>query len=556
MLLLISLLLVLPFALYGKDFIKKHSKVLYVLSAIISVGVVYGVQTKAMLQFPTWLRTYVWDLFANGALASAMFIVVMFLGALSRESSIRKKLMPIRAELSIIASILTLGHNVAYGISYFVFLFKTPNILPLNQLLASVVSLVMIVIMLPLFITSFYSIRKKMNGKSWKNLQKLAYVFYAFMYLHVLLLAIPYALKGRSGYLLMTIVYSVIFCAYFAMRVSKAMASSSKGTKMGLWLLASVACVFAILLSMPNVIIKTEEQVPVGLAQQDSSSDVQNDSEKDTVLSEKEADETEKVEEKEGEDLSTAPNGSAQDDSKSAKDSAQDDNKEVEGSAQDDKKDTKVEEKKEPVEEKKEPVAEEKEDKDPSTAPNGSVQDDSKSANGSAQDESKSAKGSAQDESKSAKGSAQDGKKDVQNDSKDVKVEEKKQVEEVKKAPVEEKKSPVEEKKEETAPKPQAEPEVQPEPEPQKVYNDGTYTGTGQGYNGAVVVNVVIANDAIVQVYVVSHAEDEPYWTQCMGMLQRIVAAQSANVQTVSGATVSAEAIRSGAAAAINSAKR
>lgn len=46
----------------------------------------------------------------------------------------------------------------------------------------------MIAIMLPLFITSFKRVRRRMKPGNWKRLQRLAYVFYGLMYIHVLLL--------------------------------------------------------------------------------------------------------------------------------------------------------------------------------------------------------------------------------------------------------------------------------------------------------------------------------------------------------------------------------
>lgn len=48
----------------------------------------------------------------------ALFIVVMYIGVLPRTSKVALWLRPIRAELSIVAWILTLGHVVVYLQSY------------------------------------------------------------------------------------------------------------------------------------------------------------------------------------------------------------------------------------------------------------------------------------------------------------------------------------------------------------------------------------------------------------------------------------------------------
>ena len=96
-----------------------------------------------------------------------------------------KLLFPIRAELSIIACILTLAHNIIFGRYHFVALFTNPKSMSFNMLLAAIVSLMLIAIMLPLMITSFPNIRKKMKYKSWKNLQRFAYAFYGLTYFPV-----------------------------------------------------------------------------------------------------------------------------------------------------------------------------------------------------------------------------------------------------------------------------------------------------------------------------------------------------------------------------------
>ncbi len=51
----------------------------------------------------------------------------MYTGALKNGSKLMKILMPIRAELSIIASILTLAHNISFGRYHFITLFTKQN---------------------------------------------------------------------------------------------------------------------------------------------------------------------------------------------------------------------------------------------------------------------------------------------------------------------------------------------------------------------------------------------------------------------------------------------
>lgn len=159
-----------------------------------------------------------------------MFVLVMCTGALPNGSAAMKMFMPVRANLSIIACILTLGHNIAYGKTYFNALFFEPSRLSTPTLLASICSLIMIIIMLPLFITSFRTVRKMMEAKNWKRLQRWAYLFYGLLYCHIMLLAVPNAISGKAGYALTVFVYSLVFLSYLICRVMKAVAVHEKTT--------------------------------------------------------------------------------------------------------------------------------------------------------------------------------------------------------------------------------------------------------------------------------------------------------------------------------------
>lgn len=221
--LIISLLLVSLLVVLGKDFIKKYAISCYLVATLLSAILVICSYTGITKHFPLWIRSSVWPILAKSTLATSIFIVVMFAGVFPNGSRPQKHLMPIRGELSIIASILTLGHNISYGRTYFKLLITKPEQLPLNQLLAAICSLTMLCIMIPLFITSFKIVRRKMNGRSWKKLQRLAYGFYALIYIHVLLLMMPKSMEGVTSYRLNLITYSIVFLSYAALRIRKAL---------------------------------------------------------------------------------------------------------------------------------------------------------------------------------------------------------------------------------------------------------------------------------------------------------------------------------------------
>ena len=78
------------------------------------------------------------------------------------------------------------------------------------------------------------------------------------------------------------------------------------------------------------------------------------------------------------------------------------------------------------------------------------------------------------------------------------------------------------------------------------VYIDGTYTGTGTGYNPGLTVEVVIEDGLIVSVTIIEHNEEkERYWGYPVEAIpEAIVEAQSTDVDSISGATMTSEGIK------------
>ena len=227
MLLIISLIIVSLFIYFLKDSLKKHAGIYYIGAAVISIAVFL----IGFLPMPLFLKNNILGIFAKGSLGTAMFIAVMYAGALPKGSKLIVPLMKIRGELSITAAILVLCHNFTYGITYFKMLFIKPEALSATQLTAAIISLVLIIIMIVLTVTSFQAVRKKMKAKKWKQLQRTAYVFYGLMYVHIMLINIPYARLGLGTYIANVVIYSIVFLGYAAMRIAKAV--SVKATRAG-----------------------------------------------------------------------------------------------------------------------------------------------------------------------------------------------------------------------------------------------------------------------------------------------------------------------------------
>lgn len=218
MLLIISLIIVSLFIYFLKDSLKKHAGIYYIGAAVISIAVFL----IGFLPMPLFVKNNILGIFAKGSLGTAMFVAVMYAGALPKGSKLIAPLMKIRGELSITAAILVLCHNFTYGITYFKMLFIKPEALSATQLTAAIISLVLIIIMIVLTVTSFQAVRKKMQAKKWKQLQRTAYVFYGLMYVHIMLINIPYARLGLGMYVANVVIYSIVFLGYAAMRIAKA----------------------------------------------------------------------------------------------------------------------------------------------------------------------------------------------------------------------------------------------------------------------------------------------------------------------------------------------
>lgn len=220
MLFLIALGIAFIFALFCGKTLKKYPYLFY-LTAVLLTSATVLLPSLDTHNLPVFVNTYILGLFSRGALATALWCVVMITGALPNGSALMKKLMPIRGELSIFAAILTLGHNIGYGKTYFVLLFTNRERMSQNQIFASICTIIMHAVMIPLTVMSFPKIRKKMDPRIWKKMQRSAYLFYALIYIHVMLLMFPMAKSGREGYIFNVFVYSLVFFGYAFFRIRK-----------------------------------------------------------------------------------------------------------------------------------------------------------------------------------------------------------------------------------------------------------------------------------------------------------------------------------------------
>ena len=214
MIFLAILALTCAVAVAARDGIKAHPVVAY--ACVAALVLAFEVSSPATLPRP--LFDALFFLIQKCMLAMALFMVVMALGALPSHNAIRSRLMPIRAELSIMGCIASVGHIVSNGLLHGgVFVSNgVGNVLFLCVALAAAVLLCV------LGVTSVRVVKARMNARTWQRIQKGAYVFMALLFLHIMLILAPSALGGGAAAQEGVAVYAILFGVYAIARIRRA----------------------------------------------------------------------------------------------------------------------------------------------------------------------------------------------------------------------------------------------------------------------------------------------------------------------------------------------
>jgi DMSO/TMAO reductase YedYZ heme-binding membrane subunit len=216
-----SLIFAALFSLLLTESIKKNAKSYYLLAVLVSGSTIAFELYRLLSGYKlTGILNQLERASARGIIATAFFILVMFAGGLNMKWQVAKRLMKIRAELAIIASTLMLAHGIVYLVGFFI------NVIPrltsgkgmsFLHLMIYIVGIVAFFLMIPLFITSFKKIRKNMNPKVWKNLQRWSYLFYFLGYLHIIIILVI----ARKPDLIKIISYNAAFGIYTVLKIVK-----------------------------------------------------------------------------------------------------------------------------------------------------------------------------------------------------------------------------------------------------------------------------------------------------------------------------------------------
>ena len=84
-------------------------------------------------------------------------------------------------------------------------------------------AIALMALLLILGATSFKGVKRRMDATAWKRLQKWAYVFFGLVYVHLVSILLPAALLRGDTARTSIVVYTVLFGAYAALRIHRAM---------------------------------------------------------------------------------------------------------------------------------------------------------------------------------------------------------------------------------------------------------------------------------------------------------------------------------------------
>ena len=202
------------FHFFGKA-LKKKPAVLYGICILLSLVSIFYPREGGL----PFLDFFFKKIMQRGVLAGSLFIWVMLAPVLPKSFSGRKTIYLLRGEMAICASLITLAHNLAFGGKYFGALFLGQGHISLMELHAAIVSCLMILLLIPLTITSFQTVRRKMQAKTWKRLQNWSYLFYLLLYLHIFFIYQGALIRGKGDYFFTLMIYSFIFGCYGFLRI-------------------------------------------------------------------------------------------------------------------------------------------------------------------------------------------------------------------------------------------------------------------------------------------------------------------------------------------------
>ncbi|MDR2027393.1 MAG: hypothetical protein LBQ01_07535, partial [Prevotellaceae bacterium] len=199
--------------------IKRHATVYYIAFSIPFIMValpficrLLGIEMFSFSRIP-FVGGILRDYIHVGTLGFPLLIIIMYMGALSPKNPHVKKLLGIRKELSILSGFPILTHSLIRVTNNFPNALKfftdnegymasgrVTNVLGAGiSNFSFVLGVLMLVLFIPLWVTSFDFVHKLMGNVKWRKLQKWSYVLYATLFIHAICIQVGFMLNPRGG---------------------------------------------------------------------------------------------------------------------------------------------------------------------------------------------------------------------------------------------------------------------------------------------------------------------------------------------------------------------
>ena len=194
--------------------IRRHPVLFYCFVFFLSMGSLFLPESSK-----SWFSFIITNYILRGTLATAFFLLVMYARVLPCRLRTTQALLRLRAQLSIAGSILIFSHSIGAMMLTHETVRTEHFTMTIYDKIVACSSVFMLPLLLTLTITSFSFVRKKMRHDFWKRLQKLSYLFYAFIYIHAVCAIAARIVRGAQNEWLDLLIYTGIFGFYLVSRV-------------------------------------------------------------------------------------------------------------------------------------------------------------------------------------------------------------------------------------------------------------------------------------------------------------------------------------------------
>ncbi len=203
---LLTILLFLGVRQWG-SLLHRYEKFVYGLTGLMVIPLV-GVSVLFQTGFIENIHPLWYAIFFQGQLGVSFYILVMFAGALKPKTPSQITLLRVRRELAILGFLWLIPHATLLVIRALSALNPTGTLA--------------FFIIVPLVITSFPFIRRKMKPDTWRGFHYWAYIVYGLIYLHIASITLMVQWNDGTSYgalaWLRFLIYTAIFVAYLTLK--------------------------------------------------------------------------------------------------------------------------------------------------------------------------------------------------------------------------------------------------------------------------------------------------------------------------------------------------